>query len=243
MEKAIFSLLSEAEWADRLGFGSPQDLPLPTDGAGEALYGEAYGLQEATYGTLGAVGGEHASWAHGLMDAGKGLGAPHLRLFLGSEGIEVDDIDVLGQRSGEEIAAALLDGEVGRDGCGLLPRSGMDSGEELCIDKRLVAQALDQLWLYGVFLQTDVVHGALSRGGHGGDGSIETSTKAYLKQSQGTTRSVPGGIQVGTVAIDVQCLSIGTLHRVVVLVKCRHKERGGAVVGMLDLEVGHGVDY
>lgn len=73
----------------------PQYLTLAADGACEALYSESYGLQQATDGTLSAVGGEHASRAHGFMYAGKDLGAPHLGLLLGGEGVEVDDVDIV----------------------------------------------------------------------------------------------------------------------------------------------------
>ena len=73
----------------------PQYLTLAADGACEALYSESYGLQQATDGTLGAVSGEHASGTHGPMDACKNLGRPHLGLFFGSEGVEVDDVDIV----------------------------------------------------------------------------------------------------------------------------------------------------
>lgn len=220
----------------------PQYLTLAADGACEALYSESYGLQQATDGALGAVSGEHASGTHGPMDACKNLGRPHLGLFFGSEGVEVDDVDIVRQRSGEEVAAALLQREVGRDGRGLLPRRSMDGGKEGRIDKRLVAQALYQSRLHGVFLQGDVVHRALSRGGHGSDGSIEARAEAYLEQAQGTMRRVLGGMQIGTVAVDMERLGVSSLHGVVVFVELGHEERGRAIVGMLYLEVGHSVD-
>jgi hypothetical protein len=53
---------------------------------------------------------------------------------------------------------------------------------------------------------------------------------------------VLGGMQIGTVAVDMERLGVGSLHGVVVLVELGHEERGRAVVGMLYLEVGHGVD-
>lgn len=118
----------------------------------------------------------------------------------------------------------------------------MDGGENLVLYKGSVTQAVDKPWLHRVFLQRDVVYRALDRGGHSGDGGIEAGAEAYLEQAQGTMRRALGSIPVGAVAVDVERLGVGALYGVVVLVERGHEERGGAVVGMLYLEVGHSVD-
>ena len=84
----------------------------------------------------------------------------------------------------------------------------MNGCKEPRIDKGIVTQTIDKTWLYGVFLQGDVVHWAFSRSIHSGNGSIEASAKAHLEQAQRTRGRASCRVLVGTVAIDVQCLGV-----------------------------------
>ena len=213
-----------------------QYFTLTTDGACETFYCKARGLQQAAYSTFGAVGREHTSGTHGLVDAGKDLGTPHLGLLLWGKSVEVDDVNIIWQRGSKQVAATLFQGEMGRNGRGLFPWCGVGGCEDGCVYKGVVAQTLDELWLHGIFLQSDVVHGPLCRGRHGGDGCIESCAKAYLEQAQGTRSGALGSIQVGAVAVDVKRFGVGSFHGVVVLVKFGHEERSRAIVGVLYLK-------
>ena len=138
-EDARLLLLPSTDALSRALFGGSQNLALATDGACEALYYKAGRLQHTAYGTLGTIRSKYPSGAHALVDASKDLFTPHLGLFLGSEGIEVYDVNAVGQGSGEQVAAALLEREVGRDGRGLLPWCGMDGSKEFSVYKSVIA--------------------------------------------------------------------------------------------------------
>lgn len=78
------------------GAGGAEDFALAGGWAGEAFGLEADGGEEASDSSFGAVGGEDGAGVHGVVYSAEYGFLPHLRLFLGSEGVEVDDIQLRG---------------------------------------------------------------------------------------------------------------------------------------------------
>ena len=73
-------------------FAGSQYLPLAVGWAWQSLDGEADGLQPSPDFALGAVGGEYAAGSQMVVEGAEYRLAPHLGLFLGGEGVEVDHV-------------------------------------------------------------------------------------------------------------------------------------------------------
>ena len=85
------------------------------------------------------------------------------------------------------------------------------------------------------------MYGALCRGSHGSDDSIETGAETNLEQAQRSLGTELCRMQLGAVSVDVERFGIGPLYRVVMLVEIGYEERSRAIVSTLHLKPLHSV--
>ena len=93
-------------------FAGSQYLPLAVGWAWQSLDGEADGLQPSPDFALGAVGGEYAAGSQMVVEGAEYRLAPHLGLFLGGEGVEVDHVVEPLDRGAGEVGVTFEQGEV-----------------------------------------------------------------------------------------------------------------------------------
>ena len=209
-----------------------QDFAFPARRAGGALHDEPRLLQTAAHLAFGAVGREHPSPAQGAGDTTQQFGAPQLGLFLGGEGVIVDDVVAfVAQGVAGEVGLDFVEGETGGDGHLPLPLAAvqlLEEGTAAGLYRFGVGKADGLCGIEREGFDDGVVYvPAALPGGQQGEEGVESGAEAALKE---VDRFPPAGFEAG-LDVDVHRFGHGSSHRVVVFVEGGQVEGGRAVVG------------